>query len=180
METQHPLDRSASAAALIYLVDRITVSAPSTSGLRAVAVRGGCVADVGPLKSDHLTHNVRRGNMKLGGFLKGVQLLAEIRYFVSRAGNGCVFRCCTLDLAIAARFAFPSNESQDDRSQIEEYPMEYKGEGIQHIAGTTATIYRTGSTCLAQSLRSWEFQDDGRPKYSRVSTRASDGIKRTG
>ena len=33
------------------------------------------------------------------------------------------------------------NESQDDKSQIEEYLREYKGEGIQHIALGSDDIY---------------------------------------
>ncbi|HVO03767.1 MAG TPA: VOC family protein, partial [Candidatus Cybelea sp.] len=34
-------------------------------------------------------------------------------------------------------------ESSDDKSQIEEYLREYKGEGIQHIALATDDIYAT-------------------------------------
>jgi 4-hydroxyphenylpyruvate dioxygenase len=37
----------------------------------------------------------------------------------------------------------PLNESSDDKSQINEYLREYKGEGIQHIALFTDDIYAT-------------------------------------
>jgi 4-hydroxyphenylpyruvate dioxygenase len=37
----------------------------------------------------------------------------------------------------------PLNESSDERSQINEYLREYKGEGIQHIALFTDDIYST-------------------------------------
>jgi len=40
----------------------------------------------------------------------------------------------------------PINESSDDKSQIEEYLQEYKGEGIQHIALGTDDIYRSVDT----------------------------------
>ena len=41
------------------------------------------------------------------------------------------------------KIRIPINESQDDKSQIEEYLREYHGEGIQHIALGTSDIYRT-------------------------------------
>ena len=41
------------------------------------------------------------------------------------------------------KIRIPVNESSDDKSQIEEYLKEYKGEGIQHIAIGTANIYQT-------------------------------------
>jgi glutathione S-transferase len=41
------------------------------------------------------------------------------------------------------KIRIPINESQDDKSQIEEYLREYRGEGIQHIALATDDIYRT-------------------------------------
>ncbi|HEX7741537.1 MAG TPA: VOC family protein, partial [Sphingobium sp.] len=37
----------------------------------------------------------------------------------------------------------PLNESQDEKSQIEEFIREYHGEGIQHLALTTDDIYDT-------------------------------------
>ena len=39
------------------------------------------------------------------------------------------------------KIRIPLNESQDDKSQIEEFLREYKGEGIQHIALGTTDIY---------------------------------------
>ncbi len=39
------------------------------------------------------------------------------------------------------KIRIPLNESQDDKSQIEEFLREYKGEGIQHIALGTSDIY---------------------------------------
>src|SRR3546814_8646941 len=37
----------------------------------------------------------------------------------------------------------PLNESQDDKSQIEEFIRDYNGEGIQHIGLSTDDIYAT-------------------------------------
>src|SRR6185369_3533875 len=41
------------------------------------------------------------------------------------------------------KIRIPINESADDKSQIEEFLREYKGEGIQHIALGTNNIYTT-------------------------------------
>ena len=45
--------------------------------------------------------------------------------------------------APCGKIKIPINESSDDKSQIEEYLNEYKGEGIQHIALSTENIYQT-------------------------------------
>src|SRR5436190_11538424 len=46
----------------------------------------------------------------------------------------------------------PINESQDDKSQIEEYLAAYHGEGIQHIALATEDIYRTVEALRAKDV----------------------------
>ena len=48
------------------------------------------------------------------------------------------------------KIRIPINESQDEKSQIEEYLREYRGEGIQHIALASGDIYRTVDTLRAQ------------------------------
>ncbi|HLN50275.1 MAG TPA: VOC family protein, partial [Steroidobacteraceae bacterium] len=62
----------------------------------------------------------------------------------------------------------PINESQDDKSQIEEYLNEYKGEGIQHIALATADIARTVDALRARGI---EFQDTPDTYYEGVDAR---------
>jgi 4-hydroxyphenylpyruvate dioxygenase len=48
------------------------------------------------------------------------------------------------------------NESQDDKSQIEEFLHTYRGEGIQHLALGTNDIYDTVQRMRARGMR---FQD---------------------
>ena len=50
------------------------------------------------------------------------------------------------------KIRIPINESSDDKSQIEEYLKEYKGEGIQHIAVGTEDIYGATDAIAAMGL----------------------------
>lgn len=91
---------------------------------------------------DHLTHNVFRGNMDTwAGFYERIGNFREIRYFdIEGKLTGLLSRAMT---APCGKIRIPINESHDDKSQIEEYLREYKGEGIQHIALTSDNIYQT-------------------------------------
>lgn len=91
---------------------------------------------------DHLTHNVFRGNMDTwAGFYERIGNFREIRYFdIEGKLTGLLSRAMT---APCGKIKIPINESHDDKSQIEEYLREYKGEGIQHIALTSDDIYKT-------------------------------------
>ena len=91
---------------------------------------------------DHLTHNVFRGNMnKWAGFYEKLFNFREIRYFdIEGKLTGLVSRAMT---SPCGKIRIPINESQDDKSQIEEFLSKYKGEGIQHIALGTDEIYQT-------------------------------------
>ncbi len=91
---------------------------------------------------DHLTHNVMRGNMnKWAGFYEKLFNFREIRYFdIEGKKTGLFSRAMT---SPCGKIRIPINESQDDKSQIEEYLREYHGEGIQHIALASSDIYRT-------------------------------------
>jgi 4-hydroxyphenylpyruvate dioxygenase len=118
---------------LIYLVDRF--AAPSIYDIDFVPVEG---ADsdpegVGLSLVDHLTHNVRRGQMDhWAGFYERLFNFREIRYFdIEGKLTGLKSRAMTSPCGL---IRIPINESCDDKSQIEEYLAAYKGEGIQHIA----------------------------------------------
>ncbi|HET9389577.1 MAG TPA: 4-hydroxyphenylpyruvate dioxygenase [Steroidobacteraceae bacterium] len=91
---------------------------------------------------DHLTHNVMRGRMDVwAGFYAKLFNFREIRYFdIEGQHTGLFSRAMT---SPCGKIRIPINESQDDKSQIEEYLREYRGEGIQHIALGTPDIYRT-------------------------------------
>jgi 4-hydroxyphenylpyruvate dioxygenase len=62
----------------------------------------------------------------------------------------------------------PLNESQDDKSQIEEFIRDYKGEGIQHLALTTDDIYATVEKLRARGVR---LQDTIETYYELVDKR---------
>ena len=74
-----------------------------------------------------------RGNMDMwAGFYEKLFNFREIRYFdIEGKKTGLFSRAMT---SPCGKIRIPINESQDDKSQIEEYLREYHGEGIQHIA----------------------------------------------
>ena len=154
---------------LIYLVDRYGERTIYDVDFVPVASAADAVADVGLVRIDHLTHNVRRGNMNTwAGFYERLFNFREIRYFsIEGKETGLLSRALT---SPCGKIRIPINESQDDRSQIEEYLNEYKGEGIQHIALGTLDIYRT-----VDSLRKLgvEFQDTPATYYEGVDARVA-------
>ena len=89
---------------------------------------------------DHLTHNVQRGRMSVwADFYERLFNFREIRYFdIEGKQTGLFSKAMT---SPCGKIRIPLNESQDDKSQIEEFLREYKGEGIQHIALGTSDIY---------------------------------------
>ena len=138
----------------IYDVDFVPVSQPASAG-------------VGLTLIDHLTHNVRRGNMNLwAGFYERLFNFREIRYFdIEGRKTGLFSRAMT---SPCGKIRIPINESQDDKSQIEEYLREYQGEGIQHIALSTDDIYSTVDRLRANGV---EFQDTPDTYYEGVNAR---------
>jgi len=143
----------------IYDVDFVPVASPERPQSEPV----------GLLRIDHLTHNVRRGNMNLwAGFYEKLFNFKEIRYFsIEGKETGLFSRALT---SPCGKIRIPINESQDDKSQIEEYLNEYKGEGIQHIALGTDDIYRTVD---ALRKRGVEFQDTPDTYYEGIDARVA-------
>jgi len=124
---------------------------------------------VGLLRIDHLTHNVKRGNMNVwAGFYEKLFNFREIRYFsIEGKETGLFSRALT---SPCGKIRIPINESQDDKSQIEEYLNEYKGEGIQHIALGTDDIYKTVDALRSRGV---EFQDTPATYYEGVDARVA-------
>lgn len=92
---------------------------------------------------DHLTHNVFQGQMDKWAhdFYGKIFNFHEIRYFdIEGQKTGLTSRALS---SPCGKIKIPLNQSKDDKSQIEEYLKEYKGEGIQHIALSTDDIYNT-------------------------------------
>jgi len=83
---------------------------------------------------DHLTHNVYKGRMAFwGDFYERIFNFREIRYFdIQGEYTGLTSRAMT---APDGLIRIPLNEeSGHNGGQIEEYLMQFNGEGIQHIA----------------------------------------------
>ena len=101
---------------------------------------------------DHLTHNVRRGNMAVwADFYERIGNFREIRYFdIEGKLTGLVSKAMT---SPCGKIRIPINESSDDKSQIEEFIREYNGEGIQHIALATDDIYKTVSELRDRGMK---------------------------
>ena len=115
------------------------------------------------------------------GFYEKLFNFREIRYFsIEGKQTGLFSRALT---SPCGKIRIPINESQDDKSQIEEYLNEYKGEGIQHIALGTDDIY---GTVDALRQRGVEFQDTPATYYEGVDARVAghseplDELKRRG
>ncbi|MBX9908274.1 MAG: 4-hydroxyphenylpyruvate dioxygenase [Beijerinckiaceae bacterium] len=100
---------------------------------------------------DHLTHNVMRGRMDHWADWYGKLFnFREIRFFnIEGKLTGLISRALT---SPCGKIRIPINESLDDKSQIEEYLRQYKGEGIQHVALGARDIYASVETLRANGL----------------------------
>jgi 4-hydroxyphenylpyruvate dioxygenase len=108
-------------------------------------------AGVGFHYLDHLTHNVHRGNMdRWFNFYVDLFGFKQIRFFdIEGRHTGLFSRALT---SPCGKIRIPINESADEKSQIEEYLRQYKGEGIQHIAVGTEDIYAATDAIHAKGL----------------------------
>ncbi|HET9334829.1 MAG TPA: 4-hydroxyphenylpyruvate dioxygenase [Sphingomicrobium sp.] len=116
---------------------------------------------------DHLTHNVNRGRMNhWAEFYERLFNFREIRYFdIEGKVTGLFSKAMT---SPDGKIRIPLNESQDDKSQIEEFLREYKGEGIQHIALGSDDIYQTVDILRSRGI---PFQDTPDTYYELVDGR---------
>ncbi len=140
---------------LLYLIDRY--GARGSIYDRWTPIPGAAEAenDVGLYLLDHLTHNVRRGEMRTwSGFYGRVFGFTEQKYFDIKGQATGLFSQAMI--APDRMIRIPLNESQDDSSQIEEFIRAYNGEGIQHLALATDDIYATVEKLRARGV---EFQD---------------------
>jgi 4-hydroxyphenylpyruvate dioxygenase len=154
---------------IIYLVDRYGDRTIYDVDFMPVRDPQQSVRKAGLTLIDHLTHNVKRGNMNLwAGYYERLFNFREIRYFdIEGKKTGLFSRAMT---SPCGKIRIPINESQDDKSQIEEYIREYHGEGIQHIALFTDDIYATVDALRANGV---EFQDTPDTYYEGVEARVS-------
>ncbi len=116
---------------------------------------------------DHLTHNVHRGRMAVwADFYERLFNFREIRYFdIEGKQTGLFSKAMT---SPCGKIRIPLNESQDDKSQIEEFLREYKGEGIQHIALGSDDIYKAVDVLRKRGI---PFQDTPDTYYEMLPER---------
>jgi 4-hydroxyphenylpyruvate dioxygenase len=128
---------------LLYFVDRYRDGASAyDADFKWKAASGDQPFGAGLYYIDHLTHNVNRGNMDLwSGFYERLFGFRQIRFFdIEGKMTGLFSRAMT---SPCGKIRIPINESADERSQIEEYLREYRGEGIQHVACGSRDLYQS-------------------------------------
>jgi 4-hydroxyphenylpyruvate dioxygenase len=128
---------------MLYLVDRYgDLGSIYDADYEAIEGADQNPAGFGLTFIDHLTHNLHFGNMqKWSDYYERLFNFREIRYFdIKGAKTGLVSKAMTAPDGIVR---IPLNESNDPKSQINEYLDAYHGEGIQHIACFTDDIYST-------------------------------------
>jgi 4-hydroxyphenylpyruvate dioxygenase len=157
---------------LIYLVDRYTSPRHGDRSIYDVDFVPFPGADPHPRGAgltyiDHLTHNVHRGRMEeWAGFYERLFNFREVRYFdIEGKLTGLRSKAMT---SPCGKIRIPINESADDRSQIQEYLIDYRGEGIQHVALGTDDIYATVETLRGRAVG---FQDTPDTYYESLATR---------
>ncbi|WP_374658598.1 4-hydroxyphenylpyruvate dioxygenase [Phenylobacterium sp.] len=154
---------------LLYLVDRFGDAGTIYDGWEQIpgAAEAEAVNGVGLDLLDHLTHNVKRGQMRTwSSFYNQIFGFEEQKYFDIKGQATGLFSQAMIAPDKAIRI--PLNESQDDKSQIEEFIREYNGEGIQHLAFTTENIYDTVERLRARGVK---LQDTIETYYELVDKR---------
>ena len=107
-----------------------------------------------------------RPDERVGGFLRASLQLPRNSLFRHRGqADRAILQS---DDQPCGKIRIPLNESQDDKSQIEEFLREYKGEGIQHIALGTSNIYDSVDIIRARGI---PFQDTPDTYYEMLPER---------
>ncbi|HET6379073.1 MAG TPA: 4-hydroxyphenylpyruvate dioxygenase [Methylocella sp.] len=137
---------------LIYFIDRYDdKGSPYDAGFDWTGERDPAPEGCGMENIDHLTNNVFRGAMdRWYAFYQNLFNFRQIRYFdISGKLTGLYSRAL---MSPCGKIRIPLNESADEKSQIEEFLQQYKGEGIQHIALGCKDIYASVKRLAAKGL----------------------------
>jgi 4-hydroxyphenylpyruvate dioxygenase len=101
-------------------------------------------------------------------FYERVFNFREIRYFdIEGKATGLISKAMT---SPDGKIRIPLNESQDDKSQIEEFLHDYNGEGIQHVALGSTDIYRSVDRMRERGVK---FQDTPDSYYDALDGRVA-------
>lgn len=150
---------------LIYFVDYKNNESNYAHHFKQIP--GAAPTKTGLTYIDHVTHNLHRGNMiTWADFYTRIFNFREIRYFdIEGKVTGLKSKAMT---SPCGKIRIPLNESSDDKSQIEEFLHDFKGEGIQHIALGTDNIYHSVATLRQDGL---EFLDTPETYYELIDKR---------
>lgn len=123
---------------LIYFIEDYYATSPYNAEFNWIA--RSKPKGVGFYYLDHLTHNVFRGNMDVWfKFYKKLFNFKEVKFFdIEGKYTGLVSRALT---SPCGRIRIPINEDRGETGQIVSYLKKYRGEGIQHIAVGSETLY---------------------------------------
>jgi len=166
---------------LIYLVDRWK-GKNGTGGIGDISIYDVDFVAIDPSNAeedmnykgagleiiDHLTHNVHKGRMaEWAEFYERLFNFREVRYFdIEGKVTGVKSKAMT---SPCGKIRIPINEEgTEEKGQIQEYLDMYRGEGIQHIALGTSTIYDTIENLRIRKLR---FLDTPDTYYELLDTR---------
>ncbi len=135
---------------LIYFIDGYREASPYNDEFDWVAKAHP--VGLGFYYLDHLTHNVKKGNMDVWfNFYSDIFNFREIRFFdIEGKFTGLVSRALT---SPCGRIRIPVNEDRSDNGQIVEYLRRYNGEGIQHIAVGCDDIYEATDAVAEAGLK---------------------------
>ncbi len=153
----------------VYLVDRYGAQSIYDVDFEPIEGASASENDMGLTYIDHLTHNLHRGNMdKWASYYEDIFNFREIRYFdIEGKLTGLVSKAMTSPCGM---IRIPLNESQDEKSQIEEFLARYNGEGIQHIALGTGDIYETVESLAKRGV---PFQQTPDAYFDKVDERVA-------
>lgn len=140
---------------LIYFIDRYGDESIYDIDFNPIAGVAPKPVGVGLTYIDHLTHNVRQGQMDTwADFYIKLFNFREIRFFdIQGEHTGLISRAMS---SPCDKIRIPLNEATDAQSQIEEFITEFNGEGIQHIALGTDDIFESVETLRTMGV---DFMD---------------------
>ncbi len=113
----------------------------------------------GLLLIDHLTHNVHKGRMgEWVEFYERLFAFRQIRYFdIEGQLTGVKSKALT---SACGKIRIPINEEGNDRAgQISEYLERFHGEGVQHVALSSADLPHTVDAMRAQGVHLLDTPD---------------------
>jgi 4-hydroxyphenylpyruvate dioxygenase len=116
---------------------------------------------------DHVTHNVTRGYLNSWAeFYEKLFDFKKVRTFeIKGRKTGLLSHAM---VSPCGKIRIPLNESCDQESQIEEFLAQHNGDGIQHIALSSADIYQTVRTI---KMRGVPFQTTPDTYYDLIDSR---------